>query len=743
MADVQLRSVIRHLRRVIVTQGWTWSLTDAQLIEAFLHHRDGTAMEMLVWRHGTMVLNLCRRILRDEHHAEDAFQATFLVFVRNAGSIGKHQSVGSWLHKVAYRVSHRLRARLAKHPEQRTDVDLDHFPKCESADDVMWRDTRSVLDEEINRLPEKYRSPIILCYLQGHTCEEVADLLGRPRDTIKSQLLRGREQLKSRLIRRGLSMSAGWLATNLSVNVSSAAIPAMLVHITVEAALAFAAGQAASGLVSSNVAALTQGVLRTMFLTKLKTATIIAFAFATLAAGIASIGQLVLANSHRNREASRKMAVVPAADVRSTQKNERSNKVSEPSLQQKKLEDTLPPDIVAAWEKAGAEAGWTAPRPYQSWGVPWTKKRKAGEVPAFRFKVVPPVDVLAKLPQPGRAYGFFLNDRLFEDNKRKLTDHHLKELARLNSLQVLEIPWSEVTDVGLKEVARQKMLQALDISKTHVTDAALRELAGLLSLTHLGLIDTQVTDAGLKELTGLKSLTSLYVGKTSVTDAGIKALGGLMLLQELDLTDTHVTDAGVKELVGLTSLKWLQLRGTQVTGSSLSGLKSLETLLAPNTPITEVELKELKSLQVLRLDSTQLTDEGMKGLAGLESLRHLILRNTPITDIGLKALAGLKSLETLSLQKTQVTDAGLKELAGLKSLKEIYLSQTQVTAAGIAELRKSLPKLRVETVPSLVPGKRNSINSIRENQQGAADTLMSPLPGVVCATGGVTSPFPR
>ena len=107
-------------------------------MEAFLRRRDGLAMEVLIWRHGTMVLNLCRRILRDEHHAEDAFQATFLVFVRKAGSIGKCHSVGSWLFKVAFRVAHRLRARLAKQPEQRTDVDIDHLAVGESANDTIW-----------------------------------------------------------------------------------------------------------------------------------------------------------------------------------------------------------------------------------------------------------------------------------------------------------------------------------------------------------------------------------------------------------------------------------------------------------------------------------------------------------------------------------------------------------------------------------------------------------------------------
>ena len=128
-------SVIRQLRRIIAAQRGMPSPSDTQLLQAFIDHRDESAVEMLIWRHGTMILNLCRRVLQDEHHAEDAFQATFLVLVRKARSIGKRQSVGSWLCKVAYRIAHRQRASLAKQPELLPE--MNDLPEREPAHDLL------------------------------------------------------------------------------------------------------------------------------------------------------------------------------------------------------------------------------------------------------------------------------------------------------------------------------------------------------------------------------------------------------------------------------------------------------------------------------------------------------------------------------------------------------------------------------------------------------------------------------
>jgi RNA polymerase sigma factor (sigma-70 family) len=282
MANGQLRAAVNQLRHLMGRQrGCT--LTDAQLLEDFVNRRDEAAFEVLVWRHGIMVLTLCQRVLRNSHEAEDAFQATFLVLARKAASIGKREAVGSWLYKVAYRVALNLRAR-AVPCDARQEL-VEDLPAPERGEELLWRDLRPVLDQEIDRLPEKYRLPFVLCYLEGQTNEEAARQLGCPKGTILSRLARGRERLRSRLTQRGLALSAAGLVTVLSQEASSAAVPAVLVSSTTKAATLFAAGQAATELLSASVVALTEGVLHTMFLTKVKITTAALLALTLLGTG--------------------------------------------------------------------------------------------------------------------------------------------------------------------------------------------------------------------------------------------------------------------------------------------------------------------------------------------------------------------------------------------------------------------------------------------------------------------------
>jgi len=265
MQEVQAPSV-RELR-TDAPLGDSAFQSDAELLDAFVHDHDESAMEALVWRHGPMVLNLCRRILRDEHLAEDAFQAAFMELLRGAGSIDKGQSVSSWLFKVAYRVAHRQRSKMSKEPAQSPNID--DYAARPAADAVIWRDLRPVLDEEIDRLPEKYRAPIVLCYLQGHTTGEAAEVLRRPKGTVLSHLSRGREQLRSRLTRRGVALTAAWLATHLSANVSSAALPDALVESTVKSAVNFTADKPILELTVSKSAP-AKGSSQAAFLANLK-----------------------------------------------------------------------------------------------------------------------------------------------------------------------------------------------------------------------------------------------------------------------------------------------------------------------------------------------------------------------------------------------------------------------------------------------------------------------------------------
>jgi serpin B len=271
MAGGAFHKTLAYLRRVAGT-GEPAALSDSELLERFVRSRDEAAFEVLLWRHGPVVLGVCRRVLRHEQDAEDAFQAAFLTLARKAGSVARAQSLASWLYKVAYRIALAARARSASRPADRLGQD----PAGPYADDPLWRELRLVLDEEVSRLPEKYRAPVLLCDLQGLTHEEAARQLGCPPGTLSVRLMRARERLRLALTRRGLAPCAALLATGLAEQ-ASAALGTAQVASTVKAALAFAAdaGRSAS---SSPAAVLAHGALRTMFLIRMRNLTLAAAA---------------------------------------------------------------------------------------------------------------------------------------------------------------------------------------------------------------------------------------------------------------------------------------------------------------------------------------------------------------------------------------------------------------------------------------------------------------------------------
>ena len=283
MAHEPSTAILDPLRRLISRQTGS-ALTDAQLLDNFVARREEASFEVLVWRHGAMVLALCNRVLRDSHEAEDAFQATFLVLARKAGSIGRGEAVACWLYKVAHRIAVRLRTAAAK---RQLGTELpDGILAPEVSDDAEWRDLRPVLDDEIARLPDKYRAPFVLCYLEGRTNEEAAAQLGCPKGTVLSRLSRGRERLRDRLARRGVALTASALAITLSRNAARATVPPALVPTTINVAIPFAAGQAGSERVPAHIAALTDGVLRAMTFRHVKTAALALVSLVVLGIGV-------------------------------------------------------------------------------------------------------------------------------------------------------------------------------------------------------------------------------------------------------------------------------------------------------------------------------------------------------------------------------------------------------------------------------------------------------------------------
>jgi RNA polymerase sigma factor (sigma-70 family) len=247
--------------------------TDRQLLHRFVARRDEGAFEALMARHGPMVYAVCRRVLRDAHEAEDACQATFLVLARKAGSLRRPELLANWLYGVAYRAARKAQRQVARHGAHAIQGAAMRSSDSRP-DEVVWEDLRPVLDGELDRLPGKFRAPVVLCYLEGLTAEEAGHKLGCPRGTILSRLSRARAKLRKRLLRRGLALSAGLLGFLLAEYVTATEpLTVKFIRATARAARAFARGQpAAMKGIPGNSAALAAAILRGMFLAKIKNA---------------------------------------------------------------------------------------------------------------------------------------------------------------------------------------------------------------------------------------------------------------------------------------------------------------------------------------------------------------------------------------------------------------------------------------------------------------------------------------
>jgi RNA polymerase sigma factor (sigma-70 family) len=282
MASGQPNLILQHLRNLLRRRE-SGNLTDGQLLERFVRERDEAAFEVLVWRHGPMVLALGQRVLHNPHDAEDVVQATFLTLVRKAGSIGKGESLSSWLYKVAYRIALRARARAAKIIADSWPVE--DVPAAEEADEVAWRELCPLLDAAIQRLPEKYRVAVILCDLQGKTHREVAEQLGCPIGTVSTRVKRARQFLQKRLAHHGLILPAGALGIALSCH-AVAAMPAPLTASTLRAAsLLMSNPSGAAGILSARVVELIEGANKAMLMSRFKIVALLALMGGTVAAG--------------------------------------------------------------------------------------------------------------------------------------------------------------------------------------------------------------------------------------------------------------------------------------------------------------------------------------------------------------------------------------------------------------------------------------------------------------------------
>jgi RNA polymerase sigma factor (sigma-70 family) len=317
----QMDAVVQQIRH-LAEGGRASPLTDQQLLERFIARKDESAFAALVRRHGPMILGLCRRVLHHVQDAEDVGQATFLVLARKAAAIRKQESVGSWLYGVAYRLAMKAKTEAAK---QRSPRSIHRFALADRApsdssvnvrgralndkssqepdplSEITWREVCTALDEELARLPDRCRAPLVLCYLQGKTQDEALQQLGWSKSTFRRRLEEGRKKLCGRLTRRGITLSAGLWATLLSDQGASAALSSVLLQSTVQAAIPFAAGQFAGAGISPHVTWLAERALKTAALTKMKWIALLGLATA-LTTGMGLAAHQALTANPANRE---------------------------------------------------------------------------------------------------------------------------------------------------------------------------------------------------------------------------------------------------------------------------------------------------------------------------------------------------------------------------------------------------------------------------------------------------------
>jgi RNA polymerase sigma factor (sigma-70 family) len=298
MSSVITPSVVRQIGSLF-DGGSVVGLTDRQLIERFNDRRDATgeaAFAALVTRHGPMIMHVCRQLL-DDHHAEDAFQAVFLVLACKARSIRDPDKLGNWLYGVALRTAKKARGRLARRYKNEAGSAMRHSgsavavePTVQSAEQrVLAREQAELLHREIDRLPGPFRLPIVLCYFEGLTLDEAAQRLRCPAGTVRSRLARACDKLRRGMTRRGVVLSGTGLVTALSSRSAAASVSSLLCDNTTRAAINFAAGQAAAGTFSASAAALAREVLRSMLIHKLRFTLV---TLLTLAACATSAGYL-------------------------------------------------------------------------------------------------------------------------------------------------------------------------------------------------------------------------------------------------------------------------------------------------------------------------------------------------------------------------------------------------------------------------------------------------------------------
>lgn len=321
-----LKGEIAKRMETLFAGGSVLGMSEAELLRRFATDRDEAAFEAIASRHGPMILAVWRRMLDDPHDVEDSFQAVFLVLVRKAARLRDPDRLGPWLHAVAAKVARRARSNAWKrrHRERSSQTiansapsgKADGWKRSEEAEaEAERRDLREVLDEELSRLPEKYRDPIILCHLEGLTHDQAAACLKWPVGTVRGRLSRGRELLRTRLVRRGLSCSPAVLASFLPARAATAPVPRLL--------LSSAFRSLSRVAVSAAAYSIAEGVLSTMFFSKIRVVLLGSLVVGTLSVGAAVFGRQRIRETKPDQDTAKAVLNDEQPQVRNDREKER------------------------------------------------------------------------------------------------------------------------------------------------------------------------------------------------------------------------------------------------------------------------------------------------------------------------------------------------------------------------------------------------------------------------------------
>lgn len=689
MSSSPMNQVMHQLRTMVSRDGQDG--TDGDLLEAFVRHRDEAALEALLRRHSGMVWGVCRRVLANHHDVEEAFQATFLVLVRKASSIRPRHKVGNWLYGVAQQTALKTRARSGKRQAREKQVSVMPEPAATATEPDS--DLGRILDQELSRLPDKYRSVLVLCELEGRAIKEAARQLGIPDGTVASRLARGRTLLAKRLAPHKVAISATTLPALLAQQ-ASATVPATVLTTTIKAVCSFATGKGL-GLVSAGATAICEEVVQAMFLTKFaKISTVL---FLVLAA--CGIGW----GAYTNLGNGAKEDPVPALGTR---------KEAEPIA----LAPIRP-----------------EPGPKEKSPEPDRAKLKILDL---RFKQLKdddlpqlPQDIDGLLMRGGLGYGSnsvtddgmkhltrFTKLRILAAGGLALKDRSLETIGKLTNLEELSLDSNKITGEGLRYLTGLKKLRRLDLNYNQIDAEALKWLAELPELTYLGINDIRPVNDRLLELCsrlGQMRELLLWERTEAVTDVGLKHLAKLGRLENLTLIGSpKITDAGMTAIAGMRQLKHVRLQELpKVTADgmkALGKLPELRTLQVVSIRMDEGSLHALGSLTKLEeltlWSISHKPGASLEGLGELPSLRRF-RTNMSVSSAFLRVLARSPNLESIGDELYEVSDEDLTHLAKLPKLKSLILASDKVTAASLPTLAKmkSLRSLYVTDKVGITP----------------------------------------